>query len=441
MKPPRVAMAILSKGWGIASGSLLIVAAPYFLSRIELGVFYSFGSLLALQIFFDLGLSYVVMQVAAADFAHVDRDGEGRVQNCEAAHRLAALVRLLRKWYGGAALLFFLSAATAGWLFFSSSKALTISWQGPWVCLCAVAAINLYLSPFLSIDEASGQVHLIARLRLVSNMLGTALFLGGMASGLHLWAVPLNLLPLALGAIWWLTSRRSNALVLTRLIQNEPQASIAAHKRWREDILPFQWRLSLSWISGYFIYQLITPTVFKVVGPEQAGRFGLGLAICNSLLGLGAAWMNAIAPSLVHAIERKDWFTLNQMMDKHMLRSTLLLTVPLSIAIAAPTLAGEALPKVAERLPTTLDMTLLAASAMANHLVYAMATWLRAFRIERLLAPSLASAGLTVALMVWASHHSANNLIAAYAASILFVLLPWTAVVYRTERRLCLSHP
>lgn len=435
MNTPRVAMSILSRGWTMASGSFLLVAAPYFLSLQELGVFYAFGSLLALQIFFDLGLNYVVMQVAAADFVYIGRRADNQIQDGETARRLSSLIHLLRRWYGAAALLFCLAAGCAGAVFFSTTEDLDVQWAGPWVGMCILAAVNLYLSPFLSVDEASGKVHQVALLRLVCSVLGTTLFVAALASGLHLWAASLNLMPLALGATWWLTSRHSTALQLLRLTRDVAAVAAAAKARWKQDILPFQWRLSLSWISGYFLYQLITPMVFKVAGPDEAGKFGLGLAICNSLLGLGAAWMNAIAPNLVRAIEEKSFAASNELIDRHMGRSAFLLGALLTVAAIVPYLAALKAPQIAARLPSVLDMSLLAISAYANYLVYAMATWLRSFRLEKLLMPSVTSAAVTIAAVTMAAHFGANWIAFAYAFSILFVLLPWATIIYRVERR------
>ena len=43
---------------------------------------------------------------------------------------------------------------------------------------------------------------------------------------------------------------------------------------WRTEIWPFQWRLAVSWLCGYFTFQLFNPILFAVRGPIEAGQMG-----------------------------------------------------------------------------------------------------------------------------------------------------------------------
>ena len=39
---------------------------------------------------------------------------------------------------------------------------------------------------------------------------------------------------------------------------------------WKHEIWPFQWRIAVSWMSGYFIFDLINPVAFYFCGPVDA---------------------------------------------------------------------------------------------------------------------------------------------------------------------------
>lgn len=428
---PRVGMALVNRGWTAVAGLAIITAAPAFLHPAELGTYYAFNSLLALQIFFDLGFNYVVMQVAAHEAAQIEHDTDDRMVASMARDRAVSLARLLRRWYSIAALLFMVAAVVSGFCFFGTAATAGVHWQGPWIAVTALTAINLFNSPFLSIDEAFGHVHEVARLRLVCGVSGTALFVAGLAAGLHLWAVPLYIVPMAAGSVGWLRSSASVAPKLLAVIL-PPGAPVID---WRHEIFPFQWRLSLSWISGYFIYQLITPAIYRTSGPVAAAQYGLALSICNGFMGFGVAWMNATSPSLVKAIEDRRIDHLHALFAETLKRSSLALGVAFIGILALPYVSPLVWPKLATKLPSSLVVLMLASAMLANHVIYGLATYLRSFRAEVLTAASLTSAALTVLGVAVAVAFAPAFIPAAYCISICFVLLPWTLHLYRAKRR------
>ncbi len=43
---------------------------------------------------------------------------------------------------------------------------------------------------------------------------------------------------------------------------------------WRREVWPFQWKIAVSWLCDYFIFQLFTPVLFAFRGPVEAGQDG-----------------------------------------------------------------------------------------------------------------------------------------------------------------------
>src|SRR4051812_22559277 len=52
---------LLGRGWSLVAGPVTLLLITRFLSPEQQGYFYTFGSLAALNVFFELGLSYVLM--------------------------------------------------------------------------------------------------------------------------------------------------------------------------------------------------------------------------------------------------------------------------------------------------------------------------------------------------------------------------------------------
>jgi len=139
----HVLVTLLFRGWGIVAGGATVFLLPLWLSPTEQGYYFTFASVLALQIFFELGLNQIVMQLVSHEVAHLTETTDGRLTGNEShLGRLSSLARLIRRWYGVSAMLFALIGGVAGAVFFSQKGAEPMSvWLGIWVVLiCATAA-------------------------------------------------------------------------------------------------------------------------------------------------------------------------------------------------------------------------------------------------------------------------------------------------------------
>ena len=71
-----------------------------FLTGIEQGFYFTFGSILALQVFFELGLTGIMQQYVAHEASHLNLDENKQYQGEEQYQsRLASLVKFCLKWY------------------------------------------------------------------------------------------------------------------------------------------------------------------------------------------------------------------------------------------------------------------------------------------------------------------------------------------------------
>ena len=90
------------------TGAASVFFITTFLTGIEQGFYYTFGSILALQVFFELGLTGIMTQYVAHEVSHLQLiencyyEGELKYQS-----RLASLVHFCVKWYSVLAVLIF----------------------------------------------------------------------------------------------------------------------------------------------------------------------------------------------------------------------------------------------------------------------------------------------------------------------------------------------
>src|ERR1039457_7148048 len=148
-----IAYTLIGRGWGVLSGPLTIVMIAQFLRPEEQGFYYTFGSVIALNIFFELGLTYVLLQFASHEKAHLEWTPAGTLAGSELSKtRLAALLKLALRWYVVAASLILLLVLPGGIVFFSrySAASATIAWRVPWIWLATASALNLLASPLFA---------------------------------------------------------------------------------------------------------------------------------------------------------------------------------------------------------------------------------------------------------------------------------------------------
>ncbi len=429
----QVLSTLLFRGWSTIAGALSLVLAPLWLSPVEQGYYYTFGSVLALQIFFELGLNQIIMQLASHEAAHLELKPNGKfVGDAVNVGRLGSLARMLGHWYSFAAVLFAILGGGAGALFFSHKGSLPASsWLGAWAMLVSCTALNLWFSPKLAMLEGCGRIGEIARLRLKQSMSGYVVLWTLLACGAGLWAAISIPLAAAVCTGFWL---RSNGSVLAWL---HAHVSLTPDRlSWKTDVLPLQWRVALSWVSGYFIFNLFTPLVFSRYGAVEAGRLGMALTIYAAASAIGMSWVNAKAPTFTAMIARGQRAELNALFRNVALRSTVftaLICAGVVVLAWALTWAGVPLMR---RIASPAVLAVLGLVTSINGIVFSMATYMRAHREEPMLMQSLGTAVLT-SLVAWGgSRLGVLPMMTLYSCVVFFVSFPWaTAIFLRYYRR------
>ena len=124
---------IIQAGGGIIT--LLLIAK--FLTSEEQGYYYTFGSILSMQIFFELGFNGILTQYVAHENANIksyiksDNDDERRFQS-----RLSSLLHIYIKWYSFLSVLALIVLLISGFYFFNNfDNTDKIQWRFPWVVL------------------------------------------------------------------------------------------------------------------------------------------------------------------------------------------------------------------------------------------------------------------------------------------------------------------
>jgi len=429
---------LIFRGWGVFAGAGTVLMLPYYLNPIEQGYYFTFASILAIQIFFELGLNQIVVQMVSHEVAHITPENSiSSSSRYRSIGRLHSLIQLIGRWYGVAAITFTFICSAAGIAFFLNKEgAVNFSaWLGPWVCLVMVVAFNLWLSPKMAILEGCGKVGQVARIRLIQSSLGYIFLWISLAVGLGLWAVIAIPLFSALCTSMWLRDfEKKIEQLFGRPKNSEHQIS------WRLEIFPLQWKIALSWISGYFIFNLFTPLAFSQNGPVEAGRLGISLTIFAAILTVGMSWVNAKTPNFTMLLAHGERVQLNKLFIGLFIRSILAVSLMSTLVVLASWYGERVGLVLMQRIASPQVLAILGATTIVNAMIYAMAIYMRANREEPMLIQSLVIAILVGCAVLVTAKHGVQLMMFSYMLICVFISLPWTLVLFRRYSRCNIKH-
>jgi hypothetical protein len=415
--------------WTSLFGPVTVALIATRLTAEEQGFYFTFNSIAALQVFFDLGLSAVILQFASHERAFLEWQPDGTIGG-SAVHkgRLASLLRKAMKWYVPSCLLLAIALLIGGTIFFASRPAGVSGWEGPWVIVALMAAGTLMLSPALAALEGCGAVADVARIRMEQVVLGHLVGWSFLLAGGRLWAPAATaVVALLFGAVRVLGKWRH---VFTDLLRTEGEVS------WRAEVWPFQWRMALAFMTSYFIFQIFTPVLFLYQGPVAAGRMGMTIAIVNTMLSVAMTWVWTKRPLFGMRIARREFGALNRLFFPAMLRSFAVMLCGCVAFVGATFLLGVLHHPWRARLLDPLPLLMLTGAFLATQLYWSQSAYLRAHKKEPLLGIRLVSAVMLVtSTLVLGRIWGATGMMAGFLAVSVVVCLGGGTWIFLRKRR------
>lgn len=429
-----IAFTILGRGWASLAGLVTVVLIAHFLSPAEQGYYYTFGSLIALQIVFELGFSFVILQMASHERAHLTFSPGGLISGDDVAHaRLASVLQKAVRWYTTAAVFLAVFLLAAGSYFFSAHQhnGENVFWRVPWYAAALAASLTFQLDPILSFMEGCGFVPNVARLRFIQAATGSTLAWLALAMHHGLFAPAMIMLGNAGVASIWLYQRRGLLLPLMRYKPGEYQI------HWMREVWPFQWRIAVSWLSGYFIFQLFSPVLFAYKGAVAAGQMGMSLSIAGALQSVSISWISTKSAPFGSLIARKEYSALDTLFFRALWQSMAVCAAGAFFICAVAVYLNWANLHFAQRIlgPTSLGLLLL--GAILNTIIFAEALYLRAHKQEKFLLNSILGAIFTACSTYYLGRqYGALGIVVGNLMIGLFFGLPFGTYVFLKYRRI-----
>ena len=420
-------------------GLCIIFFISKFLSGVEQGFYFTFGSIAALQVFFELGLTSIITQFVAHEAAHLTQRGDIYVGEDTYKSRLASLLRFCCKWYAVISLMAFTFLLIVGFIFFGTfydNQNTLVDWKGPWILLSFATALQLFQSPFNSILMGLGKVKKMNKILFYQQSLILFTTCIGFLSGLKLYTIGLGIVCSVV--LWFVYIIYSGLFSLLRRIN---KTKITESVSYIKEIFPFQWRIALSWLSGYFIFQLFNPVLFAVEGAVVAGQMGMTLQALNVIQVIAMSWQNTKVPLYSSLISLKDYKKLDTVFTRtlyQMIPICLLLTSLLFIFIALLKHFGFELNNelICSRFLDLEPMLFLATAFFANIFVFSWATYLRCHKKEPFLVQSVVMGILcSCSTILLGKTYGVYGITLGYMILIVGLSIPWSVYIFKSKKR------
>jgi O-antigen/teichoic acid export membrane protein len=426
---------LLNRGWSIGAGIFTMIILTNYLSAELQGFYYTFNSLIALQVFVELGLTVAIVQFSSHEMANLSwSDGGTVVGNRISKRRLQSLLFFALIWFGAAALLLAVVLLPVGLYFFQGFTEKESSFADiflPWVLLVVFSALNLLVMACVSFLEGCGKVQEVAKLRLVQSLLATVVVWFILASGGELLSlVGSSVIMFTTGLIWIYLKFRVFFKDLFLEHRELPGMN------WRNEIWPFQWRIGVSWMSGYLLFQLFNPLLFAIEGPIAAGKMGMSMQIFSALNGAAMAWITTKTPLYGRLIEKNYREELDVLFFRSLKQSFAILFISIIFFIVILYYLSIIKSTYIGRILEPQQLFMLAFASLANHIVFAEASYLRAHKEEPFMLLSLLNGICTATLsLLLVPIYGTAGAVSAYVATTLTIGLGYGTLIFNRKRR------
>lgn len=414
-------------------GFVTVFLVAKFLTEEEQGYYYTFGSILSIQVFIELGLGDIVTQFVAHEFAFLKIDKYNNVSGDENhLMRLTSLMRFFTRWYLVASVLLFCLLMVVGISFFRNySTNESIDWEIPWIILIVATSLNLLISPVYKFLQGINKVKDVAFVGMITQMNSLIIVWTVLICGGKLYTAAVSSLINVLLNLLLLYKYKGLMRYYLSILNINSMVKIEYYK----EIFPYQWRVALSWLSGYFIFQLFNPVLFAYCSPEAAGKMGMTLTVLNGILSLTLSWTSTNVPSWSSMIAVKDYKGLDISFNRVLKASSFVCIIGLLcflFVLFVLRLFGIA---VYDRFLPIHMAAILSSTFFFANIINAWATYLRCHKKEPFLIQAVVVGVCNaISTVIMAKFIGINGVVIGYTSIVLFISLPLSYHIFVTKK-------
>lgn len=403
----RVAQVLFS------AGTLLLVSI-YF-TPVEVGLYYLLMSFMSFQVMFEMGLGQALIQVAS----HISR--KNRLSS-----EYHVFINNIDFYYKAISFKYFFSSIILGLpyiIFFVPGDYYYSIFT--FIIMTASTAAMLRISYKHSILESRGLVGYSSRLKFAAVILAAVILWVCIYLQFGLYSVGLSIV--------------GGALYLNLALRKIPICELCGtvlydnSNKYSNELEALQSRYKLSYISGYIASYTIVPIVFAMISPVDAGRLGLTLSVFSAVTIISSVFTVVNNAKMANLISNRKFNDLNLLYVqsfKYVLSAAIFLGTSACVFLF---ILRALFPLVADKFLNFELILLLFISSVASALIYSMAIYLRAHKIELLVGASIVSAISVLIVVIVGSLFGLKYVVYGYSMSCTFIALPLTYIIFKRK--------
>ncbi len=440
-----VAFAVLARFWQLLTGPVTQMLIILRFTTSTQDYYYAFNTMLGMQVFVELGLHVVLINLASREWARLSLL-DGRITgDSHSLARLVTLGRMMQRWYLTVAVLLAIVLTIAGAFYFSNidkrrltelATAETVGWLVPWFCLVLLNGLQLSLLPMTAILEGCHQLGPINRIRLWQGVFGTFVVWALISTGFGLWALVGSAMVRTLGELYLV---RVQYREFFSAFRGPKPAGIGLD--WKKEVLPLQWRMAVQGVVAWGASQMPVLVILHYhPSSGEAGRLGMTWTILTAFQSASMALIETRRPLFGSLIANDAHNELDTSFARYTKLSMLFLTVALMTFCSFVWFAGtrtEWLPlRISQHLLPILPTVLFSIAFIAYQFVMCLGIYVRAHRVDPFLIASVVSCLVLAGSEFWLGrHYGALGVSAAYVAGVTLILTPSYFSIYAGFRR------
>jgi len=415
---------------GIGGMALLFLISK-FLTIEEQGYYFTFGSVVAIQIFFELGLNTIITQFAAHENAKLKWNEFNQISGDKISlSRLSSLLHLCLKIFSILSISLFFILLICGNLFFINFNNGLVNWQIPWILICISNSLMFFLSPILAFLEGIGLVKNVAKARLLQQTsfifisiiilyFKGGLFVLGLSTFFSFLVLSISILPANYSILKSIYYKKTNWVI----------------NYWKE-VFPYQYKIGISWISGYFIFQLFNPILFARDGAIVAGQMGMTLAALNGIASLSMSWMSTKIALFSNYISIKDFKKLDILFNKTFFQAAAVNILSIITFLVIMTWLNYTENLILKRFLPLHYIVILIVITFINQIIYYWAVYLRCHKQEPFLYHALLLGILCASSTIFLGRSfGLNGIVFGYLFLTVFISLPWAYNIFKRKKK------
>jgi len=300
--------------WRLFSSPLIMLLIPLFLTDIEQGYWYLFGSIAAMSTLVDLGFSNIILQFSAHEFAYLSFADSQLVGDSDHLRKLGSFLRFSIKWIGSLLLVAYPIIFLVGCWFFIRDGVFSL-YIVPWIVFSFGSSLNFFNNSILSFIEGMDKIHSIQNIRLRVGIINTIVIVLFLLFGKNIYA-------LAFGSIISASSIFISLFgTFGKILRQLFSVSKENCYQWKKEVMPLFVRYALSFASGFFIFQIYTPLTHFFYGPIEGGKVGISMTLVNAMFTMSTIWIYTVTPKMNILVSLKEKKALDSLFRKRFLFS------------------------------------------------------------------------------------------------------------------------